>query len=630
MFAGSDNLHNFAVMTDSSKSRLLKMDNIKCAAFRGIIITASYGAEDFSNINTMEIRNSYLINKAFNSFLLASLSTMAAIQIGDTVDGMMLSHFIGEEAMCSVNICRPVVKGIAALCTLLGAGGSMMVGMEIGNHNREKANHIFTDIVMAAAAIGLALFLVGIVWLRPLTSLLCPEASLQGITAEYLSVTLYGSAFCVLSGLMAMLVAVDGSPRHVTIAVLASAVSNVAFDFLLIVTMGWGVLGAALATLLSYVVLLLVLLPHFFRKDALRLVFSRCFATLPRSVAIGLPLGIGSMLTAVQMWGNNNIVMTSLGQCGIVALSVCLYMQCISDIIINGSMKAFQPVASILKGAGDNQGVLLAARKLYRFLVASMCLLAVPMVFFPKVIAAAFGVADPTDISTTAVALAPFAAYIFLVFIIYPFITIYQLYGNKGIAIFISISKSAVPMLCMLLMATVAVDGIWWGLPLGQMATAAFVALYAFARRRRDRMLAPLTLVPRNEMLDGFETSIQPDIHAVSTLLQETDAFLKARISDPAMACAVEVSTEELMKNIITYGYVKHGRRRYIDYRLSVMPDRVRVVISDDAKAFNPIGQRSKTGFGLQLINGLCKNISYDYLFRQNIVTMEFEYGKTA
>lgn len=44
----------------------------------------------------MEIRNSYLINKAFNSFLLASMSTMAAIQIGDTVDGMMLSHFIPQ------------------------------------------------------------------------------------------------------------------------------------------------------------------------------------------------------------------------------------------------------------------------------------------------------------------------------------------------------------------------------------------------------------------------------------------------------------------------------------------------------------------------------------------------------
>lgn len=128
----------------------------------------------------METRKSYLTNKAFNSFLLASMSTMAAIQIGDTVDGMMLSHFIGEEAMCCVNICRPVVKGIAAICTLLGAGGSMLIGMEIGNHHRDKANQVFTDVVMAAVAIGVVLLLAGIVWLQPLTAMLCPEVGLQG------------------------------------------------------------------------------------------------------------------------------------------------------------------------------------------------------------------------------------------------------------------------------------------------------------------------------------------------------------------------------------------------------------------------------------------------------------------
>lgn len=453
----------------------------------------------------MEIRNSYLTNKAFNSFLLASMSTMAAIQIGDTVDGMMLSHFIGEEAMCSVNICRPIVKGIAALCTLLGASGSMLVGMEIGNHNREKANHVFTDVVMAAVAIGLALLLVGVVWLRPLTAMLCPEEDLQGLTSEYLSVTLYGAAFCILSGLMAMLVAVDGSPRHVTVAVLLSAISNIVFDFLFIVVMGWGVLGAAWATLLSYLVLLGVLIPHFFRKDALRLVFSQCFSSLPRCVSIGLPLGIGSLLTAVQIWGNNSIVMTSLGQSGIVALSVCLYMQCISDIIINGAMKAFQPVASILKGAGDNQGVGLVVRKLYRFLVVTLCMLAIPMVFCPRMIAMGFGVEDPMGFVTTTEALTPFALNIFLLCMTYPFITIYQLYGNKGIAIFISISKSVAPMFCMWLLAETAKGYIWWGLALGQVITAVFVLLYAVANRRRNERLAPLTLVPRNEILDGFE-----------------------------------------------------------------------------------------------------------------------------
>lgn len=578
----------------------------------------------------MEIRNSYLTNKAFNSFLLASMFTMAAIQIGDTVDGMMLSYLIGEDAMCSVNICRPIVKGVLALCTLLGAGGSMMVGMAIGNHNRDEANQVFTGTVAAAVILGVALLLVGIVWLKPLTDLLCPDEGLQGLTSEYLSITLYGAVFCLLSGLMAMLVAVDGSPRHVTLAVLSSAFSNVAFDFLFISVMDWGVSGAAWATLLSYLVSLMILMPHFFRKDALRLVFCNCFSSLPRCVLIGLPLGLGSMLTAVQIWGNNNVVMACLGQSGIVALSVCLYMQCLSDIIINGAMKAFQPVASILKGADDNQGVVFVVRKVYRFLVVSLCLFVLPMVFYPRMVGMAFGINESIALDTTANALTAFAANIFLLCMVYPLITIYQLYGNRSVAIFISISKSVAPMFCMWLMARVAVDGIWWGLAFGQALTAVAVLVYAAIKRKRNGMLAHVTLVPQNEMLDGFETSIVPEINAMSKLLDETDVFLKTRVNDQLVVLGIEVSTEELLKNIIMYGYVKQGKQRYIDYRLSVMPGHVCVVISDDARAFNPIGHSSKTGYGLRLLHGLCKDVKYDYLFCQNIVKMVFPYASAC
>ena len=68
----------------------------------------------------------------------------------------------------------------------------MMVGMAIGNHDRDEANQVFTGTVAAAVILGVALLLVGIVWLKPLTDLLCPDEGLQGLTSEYLSITLYG------------------------------------------------------------------------------------------------------------------------------------------------------------------------------------------------------------------------------------------------------------------------------------------------------------------------------------------------------------------------------------------------------------------------------------------------------
>lgn len=123
------------------------------------------------------MRNTYLIGKAFNSFLLASLLTVAATQVSAMIDGMMLSYFIGEYAMSSVNICRPVMQLLFSLCMLMGAGSSMLVGMEIGNHRRTDANRIFTAVIAMVVVTGGAILTAGLTSLRPcaLTSRCVPS-----------------------------------------------------------------------------------------------------------------------------------------------------------------------------------------------------------------------------------------------------------------------------------------------------------------------------------------------------------------------------------------------------------------------------------------------------------------------
>jgi len=87
----------------------------------------------------------------------------------------------------------------------------------------------------------------------------------------------------------------------------------------------------------------------------------------------------------------------------------------------------------------------------------------------------------------------------------------------------------------------------------------------------------------------------------------------------------VEVCSEELLKNIVEHGFEKPVDKRFIDYRLSLVDGEVRVIITDDGKAFNPVEYDSDTGLGLLLVRGLCDEIKYDYLFSQNRVTVTFQ-----
>lgn len=572
----------------------------------------------------MEKRNSYLISKAFNSFLIASLLTVAATQVGATVDGMMLSYLIDEQAMSSVNICRPVMQLLFALCMLFGAGSSMLTGVAIGNRNRGEANRIFTATMMVVVVAGILILGVGLGCLPSLVSFLCPDVLLQTVTSDYLGITLYGAVFYMLSVIMEMYVAVDGDPKKVTWAVLSCAISNLVLDYVFIAIVGWGVKGAALATVFSYMVSVLILFPHFRQTDALKLIFHRCMTTIGKSLSAGLPFGLATMLMAVQLWGNNSIIMTYLGQGGIIALSVCVYLLCLSMIILSGTLKALQPVASILKGAGDGQGVMMVVRRAYRFMGICLCVFVLPLMVFPQWVATAFGISDSAMAEITVSAIPAFSVNIIFQCVVYLLIPIYQLYGNKILANFISVGQSLAPMLGMWLLAAVAPRYVWWGFALGQAVIVIILLLLNVVICSRDKSLIPVLLIPCDKDIKRLETSIPAKIEAVSGLVQEAGSYLSGYVKDDRLLMHVEVSSEELLKNIIQHGSDKEGIRRYIDYRMTLQENKVSIVISDDGKAFNPLEYDKQTGLGLLLVRGMCSDIKYDYLFHQNMTTIAF------
>lgn len=573
----------------------------------------------------MEKRKNYLVNKAFNSFLLASVLTVAATQVGATVDGMMLSYLIGEQAMSSVNICRPVMQLLFSLCMLIGAGSSMLVGVAIGNRNREEANRIFTGMLCMIGVLGVVFLGMVVACLPSIVDFLCPSVELSGVTSEYLSVTLYSAIFYMLSVCMEMFVAVDGSPKRVSVAVCACAITNVVLDYVFIAIAGWGVTGAAWATVLSYVVSVLLLLPHFLSPGTLRLAFGSCMSTIGKSLSAGLPFGMATMLIAVQMWGCNRLAISYLGNEGIVALSVCIYLLALSMIILSGTTKTFQPVASILKGAGDERGVVMVIGRAYRFMAICFVFFTLPLVLAPQQVAMLFGISEPSLLAATAKAIPPYSLNIIFQCMVYLLIPIYQLYDNKSMATFTSVSQSLAPLLGMWLLVVVAPDYVWWGFALGQFVVLVLIVALAFFARLHDSSLMPLLLIPHRKDYVGFETSVPLSIDSVDTLLGEIHTFFNDHALAESLGMHVEVCSEELLKNIIEHGFEKPGDKRFIDYRLSLVDKQVRVVITDDGKAFNPVEYDKNTGLGLLLVKGFCDEIKYDYLFNQNRVTVTFQ-----
>ena len=78
-------------------------------------------------------------------FVLPCVGTMLFTSIYGIVDGLCVSNFVGKTAFAAVNLIMPVPMLVGSVGFMLGTGGSAIVGITLGEGDREKADRYFAS-----------------------------------------------------------------------------------------------------------------------------------------------------------------------------------------------------------------------------------------------------------------------------------------------------------------------------------------------------------------------------------------------------------------------------------------------------------------------------------------------------
>lgn len=563
----------------------------------------------------MQRRNSYLIGKAFKSYIVASVLTVASTQVANIVDAAIVGNLIGPEALASVNLCKPVLQAFFSFSCLYVASATMMAGVAIGQGDKRKADKLFSFAVVTSLLLGIVLMVLGIAAFNPLSQLLCNSESLRQMTNDFLLVSILSAAPQLLMLALNQFLAVDGAPKLVTRNVFVGNVINILFDIVFIKVFGWGISGAAWATFVMYLVCIVMVIPHFRQKDSLHLCrVKRGDINYRNLLTIGIPVFFSTVLLSVQLIGSNYVASTYLGEGGLVALAVCVQLVSFSMIILSGSLRTIQPIGAILKGLGDDRGMSLLLKRTYTFLGICLALYAAVIVAFPAPIARILGAANESSMPFVLEALPLFSLNIVMQVLLYNLMPVYQFYGHNRLALFLSIAQTIFPMIGFWILR-----GGWIGFFLGQAIVAIVLLVFTSVVRSKDKNLAPLTLIPRSDVKKVFDVTMETSAGALKDCLTGLYQFLCSQSQpqiDRMMLCA-----EELLNNI-----VNHGQAKYVDVRATENC----ISIHDDGKPFNPLDMESlratslqNEGIGLRIVQGINLDIKYDYRFNQNMVTIK-------
>jgi len=293
-------------------------------------------------------------------FVLPSVVMLIFTSIYGVVDGLFVSNYVGKIPFAALNLIFPALQALGALGFMLGTGGSALVAKLMGEGKHQKANEVFSLLTYVTIGLGLAVSVLGMIFIRPLALLLGATEEMLPYCVLYGRILLAANTCFMLQVQFQSFMVTAEKPGLGLVITTAAGVTNMVLDWLFIAVFGWGLAGAAAATALSQAVGGLSPLFYFIwtRKSPLRLGKARLDGQALKHTCLN---GSSEMLTNLSMslvsMLYNFQLLRFAGEDGVAAYGVLMYLSFVFLAIFIGYSVGSAPIISYHYGA-QNHGEL--------------------------------------------------------------------------------------------------------------------------------------------------------------------------------------------------------------------------------------------------------------------------------
>lgn len=292
--------------------------------------------------------------KKLLQFTFPSIVMMIFTSIYGVVDGFFVSNYVGKTPFAAVNFIMPFLMILGSFGFMFGTGGSALIAKTMGEGDRAKANRIFSLLIYVSLASGIVIAILGILFLRPIASLLGAEGKMLDNCVVYGRIILTALPAFFLQFEFQSFFATAEKPQLGLAVTVAAGVTNMVLDALLVAVFSFGLIGAAVATAMSQLVGGIIPLIYFARKNSslLRLtktkldgkVFLKTCTNGSSELMTNISMSLVSMLYNAQL-------MKYAGEDGIAAYGVLMYVNMIFLAAFIGYAVGTAPVIGYHFGA---------------------------------------------------------------------------------------------------------------------------------------------------------------------------------------------------------------------------------------------------------------------------------------
>ena len=580
-----------------------------------------------------------MIKQLFLSSLMTMIMSATVSLLGMIIDGVIISRFLGRDAMSAYGIVSPLFVLLSAVSGVLSSGTQTVCAKALGKGDEKKAHSSFSTNFVFAFLISIVLILVIAIFAKPIASGLGASGSaeyLMGDVTAYMYGLMFSIPFMCMSTTLNSVMFIEGNRKLAVTSTYAMCAVNVTGDLLCAFVFHGGMFGMAFATTLSYIVSVVVLLSHFRHDHILKFSLKSVdFKTVPDIITVGLPTAVNRACNMLRSVVLNRLLVAISTSVAVSAFSVRTNLNNLYSSVSVGMGMSMLVIGSVFAGEEDEHNLshLLKIGLKYGFCITSIICAAVCV--FAKPLVAIY--TNDSEVATLAVpALILYAISVPLYTVIIVFMNYYQATGHKVFTNIITFLDNflIVTIVGIGLGNVFGVYGVWVAFPIAEviMLIALYIMVWIMVghmpRNLKDLMLLPADFDTSEK--DRYRTSCT-DLDSVINSSKEINEFLILQGVSDSNANRMSLCVEELGSNVIKWGFSDnkpHSIDIYLFFKNGVWTLRMR----DDCESFNPkkwyelnMHEKSTDNLGIRMVFAQNPDISYSGALKLNTVSLEMQ-----
>ena len=296
-----------------------------------------------------------------------AILSMMVSAVYNLIDTFFVGHGVGDAGIAATTVAFPLMMLTGAFAAWFGVGGNAIAALRLGERKVEEANRAMSVTLLMLIVVPLALTIVAEMFLTPTLDFLGATDTNREYSHQFCSIILAGFTIQAIGLGISNFIRTDGAPNTALAVTFVGAVVSAFANFLLVMVMGMGMVGSAVATVIGQAVTTVLVLAYFLRgksKLSFRRKFIRFDGPMIRSItAIGLSsfcVQVASALTSSML----NLQITNLGATdaigadgGLTAIGTVNKVISLLFFVVLGFSIAAQPILGYNYGAQNYRRV---------------------------------------------------------------------------------------------------------------------------------------------------------------------------------------------------------------------------------------------------------------------------------